>query len=623
MRIADAADARGLVVSSEGGSRCSDDGVVAWHAELDPGAEWSTCVELLAVRGGEVVASRYPCGVAPASAVPTERQAAWARRLPTLDTDVPGLLGAFGRTGEDLGALRLFDPHHPDEPLVVAGAPWFMTLFGRDSILTSLMALLLDPTLALGTARALARLQGTRVDPATEEEPGRILHEVRYSSGASLALADGDVYYGSVDATPLFVVLVAELHRWGCAIDDLRPLLPAVDAALAWMQGHGDRDGDGWLEYAPSFPGSLANQGWKDSGDGISFADGRMPAGPHRACARSRGTPTPPGAAGAALARAAGDAATGAARDARADDLAGRFDQDFWMPEAGAYALALDGDKRQVDAVASNQGHCLWSGIVQDHEKAAAVARWLVSPELATGWGIRTLATSMTLYNPLSYHNGSVWPHDTALCVAGLRRAGFVDEAVQIATDLLAAAAAAGGRLPELFAGLTTAEFPGPVPYPASCSPQAWASAAPLLLLRAFLGWEPDLPVGHAGAEAGAAGRGAPPDPLRRSVGGRTRHDRGRRRRRRGVGPPAGRGSRPPGLNSESAAAHADALRALVGLPSVCRDGATMTSARWNSLIVAYPQVAIEVLQRADQVQRAVVLVRGARAGSRAGTRSG
>ena len=199
---------------------------------------------------------------------------------------------------------------------------------------------------------------------------------------------------------------------------------------------------------------------------------------------------------GAALARAAGDAATGAARDARADDLAGRFDQDFWMPEAGAYALALDGDKRQVDAIASNQGHCLWSGIVQDHEKAAAVARWLVSPELATRWGIRTLATSMTLYNPLSYHNGSVWPHDTASCVAGLRRAGFVDEALQIASDLLAAAAAASGRLPELFAGLTTAEFPGPVPYPASCSPQAWASAAPLLLLRAFLGWEPDLPSG-------------------------------------------------------------------------------------------------------------------------------
>jgi glycogen debranching enzyme len=487
--------ARGLRVRAGDGAESDPSGRVRWRARIGGREEWDTCVEIAAVRAGEEVSPRFRCGRPPDTALPSARQARWQASVPLLDTDIPHLTPAFRRTAEDLGALRLFDPEHPTEPLVAAGAPWFMTLFGRDSLLTSWMALLIDPRLARSTLAALARLQGRADDDATEEQPGRILHEVRFSAGASLALRDGEVYYGTADATPLFVMLVHELWRWGTPLDDLRALLPAVDAALAWLSGPGDPDRDGYVEYAPRTARSLANQGWKDSFDGVSYADGRFPTGPV-ALAEVQGYAFAAWRAGAALAAAVGDHVGAAERRARADALQYQFERDFWLPDREAFALALDGDKRPVDAVASNMGHCLWTGIVGDREKAKCVARWLTSPEMFTGWGVRTLASSMARYNPLSYHNGSVWPHDTAICVAGLRRAGFADEALMLASGLFAAAAASGGRLPELFAGLSMAEVPAPVPYPASCSPQAWAAASPLLLVRTLLGFEPDVPGG-------------------------------------------------------------------------------------------------------------------------------
>jgi glycogen debranching enzyme len=278
-------------------------------------------------------------------------------------------------------------------------------------------------------------------------------------------------------------------------LSDLHDVMPAVDAALAWCADIGDRDGDGYVEYAPRTAQSLANQGWKDSHDGISFADGRAPTGPI-ALAEVQAYVYAAWRAGAALAEAAGDTTTGLVRQRRADALQARFEHDFWLTDTHAFALALDGDKRPVDAVASNMGHCLWAGIVRDHDQAQAVARWLVSPEMFSGWGVRTLATSMRRYNPLSYHNGSVWPHDTAIAIAGLRLAGFPDEALRLASALLRAAGASNGRLPELFAGLGADEVGAPVPYPASCSPQAWAAAAPLLVVRALLGLGPDVPRG-------------------------------------------------------------------------------------------------------------------------------
>ena len=485
---------RGLVVRARTAMALAD-GSLRWVAQVDAGGEWSACVELAALRGGAELPPRHRCGSPPALAQPSARQATWEGGLPSLRSDVPGLATAFARSGSDLGALRIFDPQQPD-PVIAAGAPWYMTLFGRDSLLTSWMALLIDPSLALAALRTLARLQGTEDRDDNEEQPGKILHEVRFSQGPSLALADGEVYYGSVDATPLFVMLVHEMWRWGTALEDLRPLLPAVDAALDWVAGPGDPDGDGYVEYERRSPDGLVNQGWKDSWDGVSFADGRI-AEPPIALAEVQGYAYAAWRAGAALARATGDEATAAARDRRAHVLRRRFETDFWLGHREAFALALDRDKRPVDAVASNMGHLLWTGIVTAPDQSGAVARHLVSRAMNTGWGIRTLAEGMGRFNPLSYHNGSVWPHDTAICVAGLRRAGFAEAAARVAAGLLAAADAYDGRPPELFAGLTRDELPVPIPYPASCSPQAWASAAPLLLVRALLGLEPDAPGGR------------------------------------------------------------------------------------------------------------------------------
>jgi len=492
LRLTDTIAKRGAVVRTGNGARVGDDGTVAWTVALAARGAWATCLEVSAVRGDVEIEPTYRCGQSLDAAEPSRRQAAWKAGLPNLTSDVPGLAEAVERAADDLGALRIYDPAYPDDAVVAAGAPWFMTLFGRDSILSAWMALPLDQTLGLSTARALARLQGTVTHDATEEQPGRILHEVRRNARASLSFAEGDIYYGSVDATPLFVMLVAELLRWGVPLQDLADMLPAVDNALAWLQGPGDPDGDGYIEYERRNSTGLVNQGWKDSWDGISFADGRLPVAPI-ALAEVQGYNYAAWLGAAALAEAAGATAVARDRRARAGQLKARFNRDYWLEDRQAFAIALDADKQPVDAVASNMGHCLWTGIIDD-DRAAAVAGWLVSPELFSGWGIRTLATSMARYDPLSYHNGSVWPHDTAINIAGLLRYRFNREAHQIIAGLLAAAATSGGRLPELFAGLTPDELPVPVPYPASCSPQAWASAAPLLITRSLLGLEPALP---------------------------------------------------------------------------------------------------------------------------------
>jgi hypothetical protein len=495
LQLVGVGDRRGLVVRASGGPSFLDPGSLEWEIDVEPGGTWEACAQLTALRGGEELPPMYPCDGFPERTPALAGHAGWREDLPRLASDVPGLAHAFVRSVDDLDALRLVDPDHPEDVLVAAGAPWYMTLFGRDSILTSWMALPLDPNLALGTARSLARMQGIRDDAQTEEQSGRILHEIRFSRGPSLRLGDGDIYYGSTDATPLFVTLVHELWRWGAPAEEIRALRPAVEAALAWLQGPGDPDGDGYVEYGPAGR-RLVNQGWKDSHDPITFVDGRI-AEPPIAVAEVQAYAYAAWRAGAALAAADGDESIAAAHTARAEELRANFERDFWLAEREAFAIALDRDKRPVDGIASNMGHCLWSGIVGDRDKAAAVARWLVSPELFGGWGIRTLATSMGRYSPLSYHNGSVWPHDTAIGIAGLRRYGFVDEANRVALGLLSAADALGGRLPELFAGLTTEEMPVPVRYPTSCSPQAWASSSPLLLVRAFLGLEPDVPAGR------------------------------------------------------------------------------------------------------------------------------
>lgn len=464
-------------------------GLVTWRQTLSPGQRWEVCCEVAVVFDGRPLEPRFRCGTPDEDTIPSRRLASWRATLPDVTSSCPELDAAVGRSAQDLGSLRIFDPEHPDVAILAAGAPWYMTLFGRDSILTGWMTLLADPTLAAGVLDTLARFQGDDVDARTEEEPGKILHEVRLDLADGLSLAAGDVYYGSVDATPLFVMLLAEARRWGLRDDALARLLPHADRALEWIERFGDRDGDGYVEYQRATPEGLANQGWKDSWDGIRFADGRFPQPPVALC-EVQGYVYAAYLARAHLAEELGDDTTCSRYRAKAAELRRRFNEDFWLDDRGWYAIALDGDKRPVDALASNMAHCLWTEIV-DPDRAELVARRLLSPEMFSGWGVRTLASSMAAYNPVSYHNGSVWPHDNAIAVAGLARYGFLDAAHGVIRAQLEVATRCDGRLPELFAGFSREDFGAPAAYPSSCSPQAWAAASPLLWLRVLLGLDP------------------------------------------------------------------------------------------------------------------------------------
>jgi glycogen debranching enzyme len=487
-------DVRGARVHGDGWT-ATPDGMLTIDVVVPARGQWSSCLQVHPSVDGVESPPRYACGEPVERTVPSRRLREWRRANPVVFTEHKGLAQLLVRTEEDLGALRIFDPEHPDRVAVAAGAPWFMTVFGRDSLITAWMALLLDPSLAVGTLRTLARFQGTVVDPRSEQEPGRILHEMRFGMDAAQSPGGGNVYYGSIDSTPLFVMLLGELHRWGGDPAALAELLPAADRALDWIGQYGDRDGDGFVEYRRATDQGLLNQGWKDSFDGVTFADGRIAEAPI-ALAEVQGYAYAAYVARAEIAQRSGDAGTAERWTDRARALRAAFNRDFWLPERGWFALGLDRDKRPIDGLASNMGHCLWTGIV-DEDKAAQVAEQLLSPEMFTGWGVRTLGSSMGAYNPMSYHNGSVWPHDNALIAAGLMRYGYVEHAQRIATSLIDAAGYFGGRLPELFCGFARTEFEAPIPYPTSCSPQAWAAGSPLLLLRALLRFDPAVPEGR------------------------------------------------------------------------------------------------------------------------------
>ena len=480
----------GVLVDTEGGS-----GTLTWHLAVPARGEWAATVEVEAYVDGRRLDPLEHDGEATVT-IASRRTREWRETVPDLHTPDATLTRTLAHSVADLGALRIFDPDHADRTAVAAGAPWFMALFGRDSLLTSWMLLPLDASLALGTLRSLAEHQGTRTDPLTDEQPGRILHEMRLGR-LSVPPREGGVHvsYSSVDATPLFVMLLGELRRWGLAWSDVEDLLPAADRALEWIVTLGDRDGDGFVEYQRATDRGMRNQGWKDSRDGISFADGTLAEPPIALC-EVQGYVYGAFLARAHFAREAHDEPLAREWAQRAAALKAAFNERFWLPEKGWFAIGLDRDKRPIDALASNMGHCLWTGIV-DEEKAPAVANHLLSPDMFTGWGIRTLARSMGRYNPVSYHNGSVWPHDSAIIAAGLARYGFVHEAQILAQGLLTAADRFGGRLPELFCGFDRREFDDPVPYPTACSPQAWAAAAPVMLLRALLRLDPWIPHGE------------------------------------------------------------------------------------------------------------------------------
>ncbi|MFJ4654957.1 glycogen debranching N-terminal domain-containing protein [Nocardia sp. NPDC088792] len=492
LRLTDRTDPGREVAIQADGEPVIQPGTLLWHIVIPRRGCWHTVIQCRPAIGHRAAPMSFDERDEDSPAYKIRR---WRATTTSLTASGAGLNAILQRTESDLGALRLDDPADGTS-YVAAGAPWFMALFGRDSLLTSWMALLLDSDLALGTLRQLAKLQGTQENPVTEEEPGRIMHERRYGPGSDRVLG-GSVYYGTVDATPLFVMLLAECRRWGVDAAALTALLPAADAALAWIDRYGDSDGDGFVEYRRKTDRGLANQGWKDSWDAIAFADGRLAEPPIALC-EVQGYVHAARLGRAELAESAGDSATAARLRAQAEALRARFDEAFWMPRHGCYALALDGSKRQVDAVASNNGHCLWTGIVPDERAEELIAR-LGAADLDSGFGLRTLSSTVRRFNPMGYHTGSVWPHDTAITVAGLLRYSHVPGATELAErlagGLLEAILEFGARPPELFCGFARADLHMPVPYPTSCSPQAWASAAPLLLMRSFLGLLPDVPA--------------------------------------------------------------------------------------------------------------------------------
>jgi glycogen debranching enzyme len=483
---------RGLQVSFPAGARVTPRLAIV-DVIIPAAGEWRTILQCRLSIDGEEVDLRYSEGTSVEQSAPVVRMRAWEEKTPEVRSGSDAVDRAFATSARDLGALRIFDPESSGDAVIAAGAPWFMTLFGRDSLIASLMTLDVDPSLALSTLRTLGRMQGEVVNGLTEEEPGKILHEVRRGLTTAAESRAGSVYYGSIDATPLFVVLLGEAFRWGLSDEALGALVPHADRALAWIEEFGDRDGDGFVEYQRATTRGLANQGWKDSFDGVSFSAGALAEAPIALC-EVQGYVYQAYCARAEIAQHFGDAAIATDYERRAARLKVAFNEAFFLEDRGYFALGLDRDKRPIDALTSNIGHCLFTGIV-DTDKAEETVAHLCGKEMFTGWGIRTLATSMARYNPVSYHNGSVWPHDSAICAAGLARYGFRSEAEAIAVGLFDASEVFGGRLPELFCGFDRDAYPIPVPYPSSCSPQAWASAAPYLLLRSvLLGLEPRIP---------------------------------------------------------------------------------------------------------------------------------
>jgi glycogen debranching enzyme len=411
----------------------------------------------------------------------------WLAEAPRLEArdDIQDM---YHRSLVDLAALRI-RPREEDvrHAMPAGGVPWFLAAFGRDSLITAYEALPFKPSLAAATLELLAEYQATERDDFRDAEPGKIMHELRRGKLASLGIDPHSPYFGAHDTTQLFLIVLDEYERWTGDSKLVRKLEPNARAALAWIDDSGDLDGDGYLEYESRSAKGLTNLCWKDSQDSIQFADGRTPLGPIATC-EIQGYTYDARLRFARLARELWDDEDLAfEQERKAAKLREQFDRDFWSEPHGTYVLALDGEKRHVDAVTSNAGQLLWSGIVPK-SRARAVADRLLREDMFSGWGIRTLSSEMRGYNPLEYHNGTVWPHDTALCAEGMRRYGLRRHAGRVCEALLDAAVAFEHRLPELFGGFARDEPNIPVPYPDALAPQAWAAAAPLLALRTLLG---------------------------------------------------------------------------------------------------------------------------------------
>jgi len=466
-----------------------DGSAVTYRLDLEPRETWELRIDIVGSIDGEAVAPRS-----------TERRfgeemtrvreslAAWQLRVPQIRSDWDDLSRTFLKSVSDLASLRMRGGGRAGR-LPAAGMPWFMTVFGRDTIITCLQTLLFGPELARTALEVLAELQAREDNPEIDAEPGKIVHELRTGKAAENWFR---VYYGTADATPLYLILLSEVWRWTDDSALVRTYKDAALRALGWIDEYGDRDGDGLVEYERRTPRGLENQSWKDSGDSQRFHDGTLAHAPIAPC-EVQGYVYDAKLRMAELAREIWrDRPLAERLESEAEELRRVFNERFWTDERGGYyVLALDGQKRQVDSLCSNIGHLLWSGIVP-RERVDAVVDALMGEELWSGWGVRTMSTGDAGYNPLSYHNGTVWPHDNSLIAQGLARHARWPETQRIVRRMLGAGAHFNYQLPEVFAGLPRAETPFPIAYPTAARPQAWAAGTPVLLLQVLLGLEPD-----------------------------------------------------------------------------------------------------------------------------------
>lgn len=474
-----------------GGERDAN-GVVMLELDetIDAGGALTLTVEVWHEDGAAKhnVAESTPPRIDPDQAIAMHR--AWRQSSAAIDTSHLLAERALERASADLRLLLNTDVES-GERYIAAGVPWFSCLFGRDSIIAGLQLLSVRPQIARNTLTLLARYQATQIDDWRDAQPGKILHELRTGELARTNEIPHSPYYGTVDATPLWLMLLDEYERWTADDELIDQLWPNALAALAWIDNYGDLDHDGFVEYERQSERGLSNQGWKDSWDSIRNRDGSLADGPI-ALVEVQGYVYAARRGIARLARLRGERDLAVAQEQAAEDLRDSFERRFWMDDVGTYALALDGAKNHVDGVASNAGHALWAGIAAP-DRAASVARVLTSGGMWSGWGIRTLSSETVGYNPIGYHLGTVWPHDNGICAAGFTRYGLFEEARKVAGALLEATTHfREARLPELFCGFDRDYSPLPVPYPVACSPQAWAAGALFHMVSATLGMRAD-----------------------------------------------------------------------------------------------------------------------------------
>jgi glycogen debranching enzyme len=473
-------------------------GSLRFPVDLEPGTEWRLCLQYDLLTSDEAnpkLALSCPLNTDQHDA--HQQQAlSWQRSVSRVEPADIRLQFAYERAIDDLSALRLHEHDSSSQHwMPAAGLPWFMALFGRDSLIASMQAMIAQPQIAIGTLENLARWQSDVDDPVRDAEPGKIPHELRVGEWAHFGIVPHRPYYGTADATPLYLLLLAEHYRWLGDSETLAPFKTVAERCLDWIDRYGDQDGDGFQEYAPRTPSGYRNQAWRDAHDGVIDENGVFPDLPIGTCemqayvyaAKMQMAP---------LFETWGDANRARRLVAEGTELRRRFHDSFWLEPTGEVAFALDGHKRAVRTVTSNPGHCLWMGIL-DPRRGKLAGKRLMKPDVFSGWGLRTLSEDHPSYDPHSYQRGSVWPHDSVMAAAGLRRYGMVEEAWQILDGLLSAVMCFEDiQMPELFAGLRRSESAVPVPYRMANVPQAWSAGAVLQIVRILLGVEPDVPAG-------------------------------------------------------------------------------------------------------------------------------